>query len=371
MDHEQLKMKYTYLLAFCLLIIGCSNPSELELNVVVNKLDDARESFPDKNWMWVRNDKKASEEELIQKFEKLVEHGFSGVLIAGDHERMFRAAKSVGLETHIWMWTMNRGDKEIMDNHSDWYAINRKGESCHEKPPYVGYYRWLCPTKKPVRNFLKEQVQKLVAKDYIDGIHLDYVRHCDVILPSALWEKYGLVQDHEMPEYDYCYCDDCKSHYMSADYGGKRDIDPSLEKDPPSKQEWVQFRSDMITEVVNELAEVCHAAGKPISAAVFPTPTIAKKIVRQDWVKWDLDMVFPMVYHAFYEEDLSWVNSATKEGVDALNGTIPYYTGLYMPDLKTAPQLDTAIVNALTAKANGFCLLGELSSDQWEVLKNH
>lgn len=37
---------------------------------------------------------------------------------------------------------MNR--RELLDKHPDWYAVNRKGESCHDKPAYVDYYRFLC-----------------------------------------------------------------------------------------------------------------------------------------------------------------------------------------------------------------------------------
>jgi len=32
---------------------------------------------------------------------------------------------------------------------------------------------------------------------------------------------------------------------------------------------------------------------------------LAKKLVRQDWTRWDLDAVLPMLYHNFYNEDLA------------------------------------------------------------------
>ncbi|MBL4705324.1 MAG: family 10 glycosylhydrolase [Flavobacteriales bacterium] len=363
-----MKSQLKYILLGLFILVGCKDKPEPVFKTQINI--EVQEPII-KNWMWVRNDKKSTDKELVDKFQKLVDHHISGVLIAGDHERMSKAAKSVGLETHIWIWTLNRGDQEIMDHHPDWYSINRNGESCHDHPPYVGYYRWLCPTKQPVRAFLKDQIKELVAKDYIDGIHLDYVRYCDVILPSALWEKYNLVQDHEMPAFDYCYCDDCRSHFMSTNYAGKRFEDPLIAKDPSLNKDWVQFRYDMVTEVVNELSAVCHEAGKPISAAVFPTPSIAKKLVRQDWVNWDLDMVFPMVYHAFYEENTDWVKTATLEGVEALAGKFPLYSGMYMPDIKTANQLDSVVRNTLSAKANGYSILGTLSDEQWAVLKKH
>lgn len=39
-----------------------------------------------------------------------------------------------------------------------------------------------------------------------------------------------------------------------------------------------------------------------VTAAVFPTPEVARRNVRQDWVNWNLTGVFPMVYHGFYKE---------------------------------------------------------------------
>ena len=38
----------------------------------------------------------------------------------------------------------------------------------------------------------------------LTGIRLDYIRQLDVILASGLQPSYGIVQDREYPEYDYC-----------------------------------------------------------------------------------------------------------------------------------------------------------------------
>ena len=48
---------------------------------------------------------------------------------------------------------MNR--RELLDKHPDWYAVNRKGESCHDKPAYVDYYRFLCPNHQSWRTILR------------------------------------------------------------------------------------------------------------------------------------------------------------------------------------------------------------------------
>ena len=313
-----------------------------------------------KYWVWTNVDKDATDDELHAKFSALKSHGITGLLLGGDDERNYTIARELGLETHIWWWTMNRRDQEIMENHSDWYAINRLGNSCHDNPPYVDYYRWLCPSKIEVQEYLRSQVIELAKKPYIDGVHLDYVRYCDVILPEALWEKYGLVQDHEMPEYDYCYCDTCRDKFKEK--GGQ---DPLEMVDPPSDQDWLNYRYDSITNVVNLLADAVHGAGKKISAAVFPTPAIAKKLVRQDWVRWNLDMIFPMVYQGFYNESVEWIGKAVEQGVNALDGKVPLYTGLYMPDLSNPKDLSNAVAFSNMNGAEGASLFASVSDAHW------
>ena len=98
-----------------------------------------------------------------------------------------------------------------------------------------------------------------------------------------------------------------------------------------------------------------HAHKKQVTAAVFPTPAIARALVRQDWVRWKVDAVLPMVYHAFYKEEVAWIERATREGVDALRGRIPLYTGLYVPDLPPA-DLGRAVDRALAGGAQGVSL---------------
>ncbi len=103
------------------------------------------------------------------------------------------------------------------------------------------------------------------------------------------------------------------------------------------------------------LADAVHAHGKRITAAVFPTPTLARKLVRQAWEQWPLDAFFPMLYHGFYNEDLAWVGRATGEGVAALPPAIPLYSGLYLPSLPPE-ELARAVSIARLAGAAGVSL---------------
>jgi len=314
--------------------------------------------------VWINPGANDTAAELRQRYADYKKAGIGVIYFEEDSERHFRAAKQQGIEAHRWIWTMNRGEKELLTAHPEWYSKNRKGESCATHPPYVSYYRWLCPSKPEVLNYLKEQVNNILNKDYVDGIHLDYIRYCDVILPVNLWSKYGIDQSRELPEYDFCYCETCRSAYKA-----EKGEDPLEMAHPDQRPSWRKFRYDRITHVVNSLADVAKQHKKPITAAVFPTPEIARRIVRQDWSNWHLDAVNPMIYHGFYKEDVSWIGDAVAEGVQALDGRFPLYAGLFLPDFKgNMADLKKGIELALQNGAAGVSLFGKLTSGVLKVL---
>jgi uncharacterized lipoprotein YddW (UPF0748 family) len=292
------------------------------------------------------------------------------------------------LEFHRWVWTLNRnGDAWVKENHPEWFTVSRNGESSLLHPPYVDYYKWLCPTRPEVREYLRDSILQIAADPQVDGIHLDYVRHCDVILPRGLWAKYDLVQDREYPEFDFCYCDACREAFS-----GLHGVDPMELPDPPSDQAWRRFRWDSVTGLVKVLAEAVHqvpAGGpdgdgdrvstlspggkvKPITAAVFPTPTIARRLVRQAWDEWPLDAVFPMLYHNFYEEGLEWIGRSVREDLAAVaarkaqaagvaHAPARIFAGLYLPALsREERERATAIARDAGAHGVSFFEMGGL-----------
>lgn len=319
-----------------------------------------------KHWVWENPNNNEDDETLKKKYSSFYESGIRGMFFESDSERHYRAAKNAGLEAHRWMWTMNRGEKELLENHPDWYAISRDGKSCATNPPYVNYYRWLCPSKTEVQEYLKKQVAATLEKDYVDGIHLDYIRYCDVILPVNLWENYKIEQTHELPEYDFCYCETCRGKYKE-----KHGIDPLEIEFPDQSLSWRKYRYDRITNVVNQLAEVAKQFKKPITAAVFPTPEVARRIVRQDWTNWNLDGVCPMIYHGFYKEQVSWIGDAVDEGIRFLCGKFPLYAGLFIPDFKSVEEIDAGIKTALENGASGVSLFGKVDEKILAVLKKY
>lgn len=307
-----------------------------------------------KNWIWTGGGERLGPEEQNRRFMQFRKAGIHAVLFSSDNAEIVARAKDQGLETHAWIWTLCRGDKELLEKHPDWYDVNRLGDSAANKPAYVDYYHFLCPSHEEVRNYLAKIVSNLGDTANLDGVHLDYIRYPDVILPVALWKKYNLVQNEELPQFDYCYCEVCRKAFKQ-----QTGEDPLKMQDPPANAAWRQYRYDSVTRLVNHLVEVAHAKRKQISAAVFPTPTLARKLVRQDWVYWNLDAVLPMTYHSFYNEKPEWIERAVREGVTALPKGRPLYAGLYLPDLQ-GEDFGRAVRFAMDGGAKGVSLFGGL-----------
>lgn len=280
-----------------------------------------------KNWMWERLKPARSDEEYAAHFKKVHECGISGILFEGYDERIYRLCKEAGLEAHYWLWTLNR--KELLEEHPDWGVVNRKGESTYDNPPYVGYYRFLCPNHEGVAETVAADYVRCANLKYVDGMQLDYVRFPDVVLPVSLWKNYGIDQTTELPEYDYCYCDECRRKFKE-----QTGRDPLELEYPQEDQSWVNFRLDAITGAVKVIYDAMKAAGKPLSAAVFPGPSMARKMVRQDWGNWPLKAYFPMIYNGFYNEGPEWIGRSVAESVKAVAGNAAIYAGLYYPSIK-------------------------------------
>lgn len=241
-------------------------------------------------WTWVHGGQDVDATGWRQRFERVRRAGVRGVLVGGGDTAMLAGvAHEVGLRFHRWTWILNRnGDRWVQDNHPEWFTVSRDGESSLAKPPYVDDDRWLCPSRSGVRAYLREEVARVASEPGVDAVHLDYIRHCDVILPRGLRATYGLVQDRELPEFDFCYCEACRDAFSRQD--GR---DPLEIPDPTADEAWRRFRWDGVTGLVEVLARTVHDRGKELSAAVFPTPSLARRLARQAWDEWPVNHYVP------------------------------------------------------------------------------
>lgn len=363
--------------------LGLSGIGIAAMNPVsaINKISSADKNDKYKYWVWMGTDVNTSVDDWKKRFAVMKQNGIDAVLpeiynsrkafYKSEHlpngepwlETILPLAKAEGLEVHAWMWSMPCNVEEIVRNHPDWFVVNRKGESAAVKPAYVNYYKFLCPSHPEAREFVQTTVRELSNIDGLDGVHFDYIRYPDVILPPTLQPKYGINQDKEYPEYDYCYCDLCRH-----DFEEKTGLDPLKLDDPANNEKWNQFRYDRITYLVNEmLIPTAHKNGKLTSAAVFPN----WKNVRQQWSMWELDGVLPMLYNGFYNAGVDWIEQQTKIGVDSSKYHVPLYSGLSVGQLK-GDLLGEAINSALSGGAKGVSLfsLGAMHDENWKNFKN-
>jgi len=275
-------------------------------------------------------------------------------------------ARAEGLEVHAWMVSMPCNIPEMWAQHRDWFDVNGRGESSVDKPAYVDHYRFTCPNQPGSQDFIKKRVEEICSIDGLDGIHFDYIRHPDVVIAQALQPKYGIVQDREYPEYDYCYCDVCRAACRKQ-YG----FDPMTLKDPAVSPEWRDFRYDSVTNLVNRhLIPVARKKGKKTSAATFPN----WEAVRQRWHHWDVDYVLPMLYHNFYYGDANWVRDHTRAGIDRLREQKKHtqlFSGLYVGDLYPA-GLTRLIEKSYEGGARGVVIfsLRQMNDRLWAAFKD-
>ncbi|MEI6457100.1 MAG: family 10 glycosylhydrolase, partial [bacterium] len=321
-----------------------------------------------KVWLWMGGHPSWSDEKWDSVLSEFNSAGITGILTQADPatlEWIIPIAGEHGIVVEKWFVAMMNNDADLIKDHPDWFVVNREGRSSISDPAYVGYYRFLCPSNPEVLQYLKISLDAYLKISGLRGIHLDYIRYPDVILPEGLWSHYGIIQDKEYPQYDYCYCETCREKFRSLS-----GMDPLVMDHPDSNNSWRQFRYDEVTSLVRELAGYCHAQGKKLSAAVFPGPAIAKQLVRQEWDKWPLDEAMPMLYQNFYLGSLDWIRVETAEGVRSLDPAVPLYSGLYIPSL-TPRDLQTAIRKSIDGGAAGISLFNyeSMTPGHWNVLR--
>jgi uncharacterized lipoprotein YddW (UPF0748 family) len=334
-------LKKILLLLILMLVISCNQKEKASKN-------DSKFTFSS----WTNAGNNFKEEAWVKRLNYYDSLGISELLIGGSPEvleQIIPLANKKNIKIHGWMWTLNRPGDTIAQKHPEWYAVNRNGQNSLEYKAYVNYYQWLSPFHPEARKHIINNAKKLMKVKGLASVHLDYVRYPDVILGADLQPKYNLVQETEMPEYDYDY------HPLARK--GFKDIfekDPMDFKHPELSTEWRQFRLNAVTRLVNEIIDIAHSKGKKVTAAVFPFPEMSRQMVRQAWNDWNLDTAYPMLYQNFYRENINWIGFATKQGVSDVD--FPIISGLYAPALRDPKDLEKAINIAKENGAKGISI---------------
>jgi hypothetical protein len=297
-------------------------------------------------WVWMHPHPKYSNAKWDSVFVELKDLGIQGVLMGANTEELKRCipiAAKYQIEIHAWIWTLNRRDAP-----KEYLSVNAEGKSLAEQKAYVDYYQFMSPILPEVHDFVKLKIAQLERIDGLAGIHLDYVRYVDVFLPKGLLPKYHITQDSVMPQYDYGYHPKMLEAFKLK-YGSSPLEIPNF----ANNAKWQQFRMDQITKLVNSISEDSWSKEVELSAAVFPDPKMSRRMVRQDWAKWNLDFYFPMVYNGFYNAGTYWIEQRMKVSRELLpNARI--ICGLYLPHCKTKEQLLESMKAAFAGGASGI-----------------
>jgi len=259
-------------------------------------------------------------------------HGVHGVNmnVHGDLEAfqtIIPVAKKYHIDLYAWFWGLNQ--IPLAAKHPEWLDYNAKGESLANVKAYVDHYKFINPAIPEFREELKKQIETLCNIKGLKGISLDFTRYVDAILPVGIQPKYNIVQDKVYPQWDYGYHPVAIEKFKKL-YG----YDPRMSADPAQDSVWFQFRLNQVTECVLPLVKIIHHHKKLISASPFPTPSLARYLVRQDWTKWNLDFYLPMIYYGFYKQNYEWLGTATKECVNGIEKKSKIFSAIFVNDVK-------------------------------------
>jgi len=327
------------------------------------RLWKSKEEKTPRFWVWMHPDGKKSEASWDSTFSELEAMGIHGVLMGINAEVMQKTipiANRHHLQIHGWMWAMNRGDA------SDSYlSVNALGKSLAAEKAYVNYYKFMCPALPEVHNIIKDKISQVERIDGLAGIHLDYIRYVDAILPRRLWKKYNLIQTDIIPKYDYGY-----HPYMIKLFQKKYGKSPYEIPDYTHDSLWQQFRMNQLSDFVDSLSAMFFSKELKLSAAVFPDPQMSRRMVKQDWGRWKLDYYFPMDYFGFYNADTSWVRQRMLISRRAHPQT-PIFCGLNLSDLPSEKTLAAAVKAAMEGGATGaaFFEYHRLKANQKAAIK--
>lgn len=219
---------------------------------------------------------------------------------------LLEQAHAAGLRVHAWMNALSlstRRDAALLERLGpDAVMVDRRGRSVLDYPdldlpePDRRWYRmgtpqvWLDPAVPAVGAELAALVGELVVRyPALDGVHLDYIRHPDV-LPFVPGSRFGVGLD-----FGY-------GPVSRARFQRETGLVAPMGDELGPADRWDEWRRERVTEVVLRVASAARGAKPSIetSAAVWAFADRAYLSLYQDWRGWLedglLDFAVPMAY---------------------------------------------------------------------------
>lgn len=178
------------------------------------------------------------------------------------------------------------------------------------------WYVGLLPTDARVTTELVARCARLAAVPGVAGLVLDFIRW------PLHWEIELREDGVRLPPASF-------DHATLADFRHRTGIDvpqdavaaaSEIARNHPDR--WQQYRSEVITEIVQVISGVTQRAGAALGAFVVP---IAPDLVGQDIAGWrgSIDVIYPMSYHAILRRSPQWVGEVVDDMRRRGGGDLP------------------------------------------------
>lgn len=220
--------------------------------------------------------------------------------------RLIERAHAHGLRVHAWVNVFSLADHRdaaiLRALGNDAVQVDRRGRSVLDYPelqlpaPDASFLRmgtpavWLDPAAPGVAEWLATTLAELPARyPTLDGLHLDYARHPDV-LPFSPGARFGVGLD-------FGYGAATRARFL-AESGREAPFGDDLQ----NAGRFDAWRRETTTRAVRAIADTARAArsGLEISAAVWAYPERSYLSLFQDWPLWIeegvVDFAVPMLY---------------------------------------------------------------------------
>ena len=249
------------------------------------------------------------------------------------------AARANGIELHVWRinWALWQTPKDLLDQLEAEGRLQRdsKGQLARDNPDIK--VDWLCPSNPANRTLEKEAMLELVRDYDVAGIHFDYMR---------------------FPGGDYCFCDGCKERFRQQTGATVTTWPNDVLGESALAGKWRQWRRDLMTSLVEEIADAAHAIKPDVSVSLAAWDDIedGREEFGQDWIAWSRDGLLDFVCPMDYTRETDHLTEHLVEQLSLTRSAIPLYAGLGGFRLKSSVDLIEQIEASRAAGADGFVI---------------
>jgi len=197
----------------------------------------------------------------------------------------------------------------------DLWAVTADGQRAKED-----WVEFACPSRSDFRTRRIEEAREIVRELHPTGLSIDFIRH------FVFWEMVGPGRDpRTLP--DTCYCPDCLAEFATR-IGAEIDLSALVAPDAAvwiaanAVDEWVRFKSDTITTMVEEIAAAAREVDPEILINIHTVPWRADdydaaltRIAGQDRAALGTvaDYLSPMCYSFMLHRRPEWVASVVDD----------------------------------------------------------